>query len=58
MYDGGIVGEKAISRMLLQNNVLKERKDGQNRVVDKFDVEESRVKSIERVWGIKFEDEE
>ena len=44
--------------MMLQNNVLKERKDGQNRVVDKFDVEESRVKSIERVWGIKFEDEE
>lgn len=51
-------GDKAISRMMLQNNVLKERKDGQNRVVEKFDDEESRVKSIERVWGIKFADEE
>jgi arylamine N-acetyltransferase len=53
----GFDGDNAILRMMLQNNVLKERKDGLTRVVDKFDDEESRVKNIERVWGIKFTDE-
>jgi arylamine N-acetyltransferase len=51
-------GDKAIKRLMLQNNVLKERKDGQNTIVEKFDHEEARTKSIERVWGIRFTDEE
>jgi arylamine N-acetyltransferase len=48
----------AISRMMLQNNVLKERRDGQNTVVEKLDSEEARLGAIERVWGIKFTDAE
>lgn len=50
----GFDGDKAVSRMMLQNNVLKERKDGKNVVVEKYDSEEARITSIERVWGIKF----
>ena len=45
---------KAITRMLLQNNVLKERIGGENRVVEKFDTEDARLKAIERIWGINF----
>jgi arylamine N-acetyltransferase len=44
----------AVTRMLLQNNVLKKRICGENRVVEKFDTEDSRLKAIERIWGINF----
>ena len=40
--------------MLLQNNVLKKRIGGGNQVVEKLDTEDSRLKAIERIWGIKF----
>ena len=48
----------AISRMMLQNNVLKERRGGQNTVVEKLDSEDARLGAIERIWGIKFTDGE
>lgn len=48
----------AINRILLQNNVLKERKKGTTVVSEKFDSEDARLDAIERVWGIKFTDSE
>jgi len=44
----------AITRMLLQNNVLKERIGVENQVVEKLDTKDSRLKAIERISGIKF----
>jgi arylamine N-acetyltransferase len=48
----------AISRTMLQNNILKERRGGYNTVIEKLDSEEARLAAIERIWGIKFTDVE
>lgn len=48
----------AIARILLQNNVLKERKKGATVLIKKFNSEEDRLTAIEREWGIKFTDAE
>jgi arylamine N-acetyltransferase len=48
----------AITRTLLQNNVLKERRGGETKVVEKLDSEEARLIVIQKRWGIKFTDVE
>ena len=51
-------GDRAVSRMMLQNNVLKVRKDGKNMVMEKFDDEQARIDCIETLWGIRVTDDE
>ena len=49
---------QAVSRTILSNGVLKERKSGVSREITKFKTEDERIKALEEVFGITFSQEE
>jgi len=54
----GFDGKIATTRKLLQNNVIKNRLNGENQVVKRLDSEEERLEAIEKIWKIIFTEKE
>lgn len=49
---------QAVSRMILSNNILKKRENGQSQEIAKFKTESERIKALEEVFDIKFFEED
>lgn len=51
-------GEKLVGNLTLMNYDLKERRNGQSRLIEKFDSENGRINGIRKSFGIAFSVEE